>query len=66
MRIGLVAEERFSARGFVEKAELARRKCGQEGREVLRVVAGLIGNCGQRGAFLLYLDDADGDPIDNQ
>ena len=61
MRITLIAEEGFDASGFVAEGQLATLRCRREEvRQVRRVMSGLIGDDGQRGALLLQLDDTDG------
>ena len=59
--IALVAEEGFDAGGLVEEGKLCPVQAGgEEVGQVRGVVAGLVGDGGERGAFLLGLDDADG------
>ena len=62
-RVGIarVAEERFDAGGFVEETVASRmRSGGEEVGQAGGVTSGLIGDNGERGAFLLGLDHADG------
>ena len=64
--VALVAEERFNAGGFVEEGQRAGCDGLNEIRQILGVMAGLLGDTRKEGALLFGLGNANGLAVHNQ